>query len=410
LGGAACDALRMLEITRNLWRRKLRSILTISGILMGILALTTMGSLSEHFNTELDGGVTYFGSSIQVGADGGNGFGGGYLPLSMIDQVKKVDGVQAVTPNVNVSAKPGDISGGGFNGSDTITAVDLNASRSAFKSTLASGRLVDDSARLEVTMGSTFASEFNLKVGDSIDLPRRASDAKPTFVNHSFKVVGIMNPTLSIPDNFAYVSLHDAQMLLGDALPPALQGKIDPYQISEGLAVYGPPHASLDELDRIADRITATVPGVKATKPSVLVNAFKQFGATFTLITTAAALLALIIGGLSVVNTMLMAVTERVREIGLKKAVGAKTHHIIREFLAESTLIGAIGGVLGLGLGYALTRLLDAGNKSGGLFLVTPRLALLCIGFAIVLGAVAGLIPAFRAARMDPVNALRSVG
>lgn len=377
---------------------------------MGILALTTMGALSEHFNTELDGGVTYFGSTIQVGADGGNGFGGGYLPLSLVDQVKKIEGVRAVSPVVSVSGKPGELGGGGFNGSDTITAVDNNIALSAFKSKLASGRLVDDSGRLQITMGSTFASEFNLKVGDSIDLPRRAADAKPSFVNHSFKVVGIMEPTLSIPDNFGYVSLHDAQMLLGDALPPALQGKIDPYQICEGLAVYGPANASLADLDKIANRITTTVPGVKATKPSVLVDAFKRFGATFTLITTAAALLALIIGGLSVVNTMLMAVTERIREIGLKKAVGAKTHHIIREFLAESTIIGAIGGALGLALGYGLTRLLDAGNKSGGLFLVTPRLAVLCIVFSVVLGAVAGLIPAFRAARMDPVNALRSVG
>ena len=103
---------------------------------------------------------------------------------------------------------------------------------------------------------------------------------------------------------------------------------------------------------------------------------------------------------------MLMSVTERVREIGLKKAVGARTRHILTEFLAEAGLMGLIGGVVGFLLGFALTALLDAGRSSGGLFLVTPGLTALAIGFAVALGAVAGLLPAIRAARMDPVAAL----
>src|SRR5439155_17036957 len=148
------------------------------------------------------------------------------------------------------------------------------------------------------------------------------------------------------------------------------------------------------------------VPGVKATKPSDLVHAFKASGAVFTAITTGAALLALVIGGLSVVNTMLMAVTERVREIGLKKAVGAHTGHILREYMLEATLIGLIGGVIGYALGVGLTTLLDAAGRASNLdlFLITPTLTILALGFDVVLGAVAGVIPAFRAARLDPVT------
>ncbi|MGA2283717.1 MAG: FtsX-like permease family protein [Candidatus Dormibacteria bacterium] len=128
----------------------------------------------------------------------------------------------------------------------------------------------------------------------------------------------------------------------------------------------------------------------------------------FTFMTTAAAMLALIIGGLSVVNTMLMSVSERVREIGLKKAVGARTRHILVEFVAEAGLIGLIGGVIGYLLGLVLTTVLNGSDPSGGLFLVTPGLTALAIGFAVALGAGAGLLPAIRAARMDPVSALRS--
>jgi len=124
----------------------------------------------------------------------------------------------------------------------------------------------------------------------------------------------------------------------------------------------------------------------------------------------AAALLALVIGGLAVINTMIMAVSERTREIGLKKAIGATTKAIMGEFLLESSFIGLVGGVIGFGLGLAVTTLINATMPAsqGAIFLVTPGLAVLCIGFALGLGTVAGIIPAFRASRMDPVAALRS--
>jgi ABC-type antimicrobial peptide transport system permease subunit len=222
--------------------------------------------------------------------------------------------------------------------------------------------------------------------------------------------VGILNPTLTAPDTFAYINTADGQMLLKDSLPIAIRGQIDVSQITEAIDVYGKRGASIGDLDAIADRINAQVTGVKATRPSVIVNSFKSGGAIFTAITTAAALLALVIGGLSVVNTMFMAVAERVREIGLKKAVGATTLNIMGEFLIEATLIGLIGGLVGFGIGAAITLVANATTAPGTstLFLLTVRLTLFALGFAIALGAVAGILPAFRAARLDPVTALRN--
>jgi putative ABC transport system permease protein len=396
-----------VELIRNLWRRKLRSILTITGIFMGIVALTTMGALAEHFNSLLDGGVTYFGSSIQVAdAKSGGGFGGGgFMQLSKADEIAKVDGVRAVTPGVSVSAKPGDVNTVSFGIPDYISNADPNGKYSAFKTSFASGH--DPQNDGEVALGSSFAAEFNKKVGDTMVLPKKPSDAKPDFVTHTYTVVGILNKTLTAPDTGAFVTLHDAQTLLGDNLPAALKTAVDPYQLAQGMSVYGKPGVNLDDL---ADKINAQVTEVKATKPSVIVSSFKAGGAVFTAITTVAALLALVIGGLSVVNTMLMAVSERVREIGLKKAVGARTGNIVREFVAESTLIGSIGGVLGFAVGALITLALGNSAGSGGLFLITPRLTILSLGFAVILGAVAGVLPAYRASRMDPVVALRSVG
>jgi len=107
---------------------------------------------------------------------------------------------------------------------------------------------------------------------------------------------------------------------------------------------------------------------------------------------------------------MFMAVAERVREIGLKKAVGATTFNIMGEFLVEATFIGVVGGVVGYGLGAAITIIANATTPPGQstLFLITPNLTILAIGFATVLGAVAGVLPAWRAARLDPVTALRN--
>src|SRR2546423_1909906 len=270
-----------MEIIRNLTRRKLRNILTISGIVIGVLALVTMGAMAEKFNALLSGGATYFGSNVQVADSSGGAvgaFGGGLLTLDRVAALEKVDGVAAAFPDVQVTAKP----------------------------------------------GSTNTVSFGI--------PDYISNADPRANNYS------------------------------------------------GLQIH------------------AEVLGVKATKPSVLVASFNSGGAIFTAITTGAALIALVVGGLSVINTMLMAVTERVREIGLKKAVGAKVGHILREYLLEAVTIGAIGGGIGLLLGWGLTSLINAATASANLtlFLLSWRLVIVAIVFSVGLGAAAGIIPALR--------------
>jgi putative ABC transport system permease protein len=398
-----------MEIVRNITRRKLRSFLTISGIVIGVLALTTMGALAENFNALLDGGVLYYGSSVQVGPPDGES--ASLLPLTKIDEIKQVQGVAAAFPTYGFSAKPGSVSVVSFGIPDTIVAGDpAENGWSSLKTTLAQGRQLDATTTGGVVLGSTIDKEFNKKIGDTVDLPVKPTDAKPDFVNHTFTVVGILNPTRTAPDSFAYINVADGQMLLKDSLPISIRDQIDVTKITEGVDVYGQRGTSISELDKIADRINAQVTGVKAIKASVLVNGFKSGGAVFTSITTAAALLALIIGGLSVVNTMFMAVAERVREIGLKKAVGATTRHIMFEFLLEAIFIGVIGGLIGYGLGVAITVVANALTPPGQstLFLVTLPLTVLALGFATALGAVAGILPAWRAARLDPVTALRN--
>ena len=120
-------------------------------------------------------------------------------------------------------------------------------------------------------------------------------------------------------------------------------------------------------------------------------------------------LISLIVGGLSVVNTMAMSVNERTREIGIKRAIGGSRRRIVAELVAEAGVIGLIGGLIGLGLGaFAVFVGNQAGADSGtALFTLTAGTAVAALIFATVLGMAAGIVPAVHAARLDPVQALR---
>ena len=399
----------MKETVRNVTRRKLRSFLTISGIVIGIVALTTMGALANNFNALLEGGAKYYAGYVPVGDANSNGVtGGGILALSKASEIAAVPGVARVFPTITVEAKPGALNVVNLGLPDYISSYDpAENDYSALRLSFASGGALDPHGTGAIVLGSSFAAEFGKHVGDTIALPVKPSDATPDFVQHTYTVAGIFNRTLTAPDTGAFVSLADAQQLMKEQVPAALRQSFDASQYAAGFDVYGTPGTNLDQL---ADRINTEVSGVKAEKPSRIVAALVAGGQLFTEITTAAALLALIIGGLAVINTMIMAVTERVREIGLKKAIGATTGAVTREFLLESTFIGFAGGAIGFGLGYAITTLVNATMPAsqGAIFLVTPGLAVLCVGFAVALGALAGILPALRAAHMDPVTALRA--
>jgi putative ABC transport system permease protein len=394
------------EIFRNLLRRKVRSALTIAGIVIGIFALTTMGSMAEHFNQLLGTGVQYAGSSIAVGPPPEQQ--GSLLPLSKAAELAQVPGIARVYPNYTFTLAPGG-SAIKMGPPDMIAAEHPGADAYGQpRMPISSGR--DLAARGEVVLGWGIASEYRKRLGGSIDLPVPPPDANPGFPAHAFRVVGVMAKTGNIYDSMALVGTADAQMLLADTLPAPVRNAVDVHTVAMGFTVFAAPGTSLARLDQVATAINSDVAGVHADDPSAAVASYKSTSTTFTAVTTGAALLALVIGGLSVVNTMLMAVGERVREIGLKKALGARMSAIMRDYLLEAMTIGLAGGSAGYLLGVLLVGLINrAGSGSGfDIFLVTPRLTALALGFAVAMATLAGLFPAYRAARLDPVAALRS--
>jgi putative ABC transport system permease protein len=129
---------------------------------------------------------------------------------------------------------------------------------------------------------------------------------------------------------------------------------------------------------------------------------------TFTLLLGAIGGISLLVGGIGIMNIMLVSVNERTREIGIRKAVGARRQDIMVQFLIESMALTGIGGILGILLGWSITLVVGLIPQASGLVLViTTGTVIIAVGVSVAIGVVFGLYPAMRAARLHPIQALR---
>jgi putative ABC transport system permease protein len=387
-----------MRLLRDLGRRKIRSGLTITGIMIGIMALVVFGSMANKIDALVKGGSDYYKDKVTVSAKGGYMGLGGVLSTRMVSQIAPLDGVDVVVPGVSMLLSD-EVSGVSMGTPSMIngSVAGADQGREQFAMHYATGRALkaSDEGTNVVVLGSDLARQEKAKVGDTISL--RGVD---------FKVVGILEATLTAPDNSAMVPMTAAQELYVKTLPTLVADKLNTYEIATGLTVY--PKLGVDP-EKVADEIDANVSGITTMTGK---DFDKEIGAATSMLNAiliGIGLLSLIIGGLSVINTMAMSVAERTREIGIKRAIGASRWRIRREIVIESAIIGLIGGLLGLALGFLITTAgNDAGRESSTiLFDLTFGTAFSSVAFATILGAAAGFIPAWHASRLDPVTALR---
>jgi putative ABC transport system permease protein len=387
-----------MRLLRQLARRKLRTTLTILGITIGIWALVVFSSMANKINALVEGGSEYFAGKILVTDASNLAVGVGLTPMKIdvADQIRDLDGVAAAAGQVQLIFDP---EANAFGGAQTIvgTVAGSDEGHETFELRAVQGRLLTaaDEGSLVILLGSDMARQQSAGVGDSIDLR-----------GERFEVVGVLEPTLTAPDTSVFVPLSAAQLLFHKTLPAPVQDAIPADQLISQVVVYPEPGTDPSAL---ASLIEERVDNVKTLTGAEFNEQVGSATAIFNAIIIGVAVISLVVGGLSVINTMAMSVAERTREIGIKRAIGGSRRRIVRELVLEAALIGFVGGLIGLGLGALVVVIAnEAGRDSGTiLFDLTVGTALFAVSFSTILGVVAGVIPAWHAARLDPVEALR---
>ena len=391
-----------MNLLRSLTRRKLRTALTVIGIAVGIWALVVMAALATKLSAIVESSSTYFRDKVVVTDATGTPFStvGALTPLTIdiVQQIEKVPGVAVAVPRVMLPMNPDD-PGNAFQLPAYILGYTEGADRGYETSPMrvAMGRATGpgDEGQQVVFLGSDLAREFDKRPGDTFEIR-----------GIEFTVVGVGEPRLMTFDTSVVIPLSEAQAMLYREAPIVVGRELDPGQLTSTVIVY--PDNGMDT-GLLAQRIEKTVPKVRAGTSTDFDNQFGSTLAIFNAIILSVALISVVVGGLSVVNTMTISVAERTREIGIKRAIGASRARIMRELLSEAAFIGLIGGLVGLASGAAFIYGANQVGETSGtvLFLLTSEIAILALAFSTALGTVAGALPAWNASGLDPIEALR---
>jgi putative ABC transport system permease protein len=383
-----------MRILRELSRRKLRSSLTIIGITIGIWALVVFSSMANQINSLVGMGSDFYKDKIVV--TDGEAFATTPMRLADAAVIAGLDGVAAVQPKVELLWETD--AAVSLSAPDLVTGLvpGADAGHESFPLRIASGRMLtaEDQGNV-VVLGSTVARKHGLTAGDVVDIRGQA-----------FEVLGTLEPTLTSPDITGLVPLATAQQLYLDELPPLVSENLVASELANQIVVY--PDAGAD-FTAVAAAIETAVDNAATMTGAEWGETVGATSAIFNAIIVGVAAISLLVGGLSVINTMAMTVAERTREIGIKRAIGGSRSRIVRELVAEAGVIGLLGGLVGLALGALVVTLANEAGRSNGtvLFDLTPQTAAFAVGFSTILGMVAGILPAWGAARLDPVSALR---
>jgi putative ABC transport system permease protein len=261
------------------------------------------------------------------------------------------------------------------------------------------GRFLQAGDRGVAVLGTDFAAARKLGVGGRLEV-----------AGLSWRIVGVLDKTLTAPDRFAMVTIEDARDLWLRRDPLLVQlfgaGGLGRGDLNSGAAVAWQPG---EDPDAVARRIQESVAGVNVTIPGEVSRLLKESTAFFSALVLGVGALGLVIGGLSLSNTVTAAVFERIRDFGIKRALGATDLHLLREVLGEALGVSLTGGAAGVAIALGIGWLVDLRILRDGqqIFLFSPRLLLFALVFSVVLGALAAAYATLRIAHLSPAEAIR---
>ncbi|MCL2529288.1 MAG: ABC transporter permease [Coriobacteriia bacterium] len=378
-------------VSKNLLRRKGRFIFTLLGITIGMAAFVALLSLSGSMQSEIRKQAAMLGANLIITPKNWCAYDqisiltGESLPESLqyevLEKVASVDGVTAIpylTQKTAIQNSPVLVTG--MHPQETLEFKEWEIAEGSFFSAQ------DERA---VVLGSSIANSFNLQVGDTL-----------TIRGAQFPVIAILQATGGNDDIAVYLPLAVVQEI---------------YEVGNYISFIA---AKVDDLAQMESYEAAIldVANVAVTSDKQLLSTVLSMLGTVNMTLQLIAGVALIAAAFGIINTMMAAIYERRREIGILRAIGAKRGSIFRIFLLESGVYGLLGGLLGVVLGF-VTSLIAAPLISGGDMSVllkgaTPQasldatIVLTAIAFSLVISVAAGMYPAWKAAKLTPVEAI----
>ncbi len=409
--------MNFLETLRTSWNsirsHRLRSGLTMLGILIGISAVILTVGLGLGTQQQVGAQISALGSNLLIVSPGSStsttGVRGGFgsaSTLTTADAEALASSVAApdigAIAGVKTSSLP--LTNGSANW--TTSVVGSTASWLTVRSrTLSAGRFITDADNADQAAVAVLGPSTATELFGTTDVVGQTFTAN----NIQFSVIGVLatagsDSTANLDDQ-AIVPISTAtNRLLGGATKNSLSTIFIQAASSGQLsAADQESQALLLQQHQIA---TAAAADFTISSQEALLTTATSVSRTLTVLLTGIAALSLLVGGIGVMNIMLVSVSERTREIGLRKALGAPPGAIRRQFLVEATILGSVGGLLGAALGILGVKVLP--HFISTVLVVSPMAVGRSIVIAIVIGMIFGVYPAARAARLSPIDALRS--
>ena len=391
---------------KNLKHRGIRSWLTILGIFIGIAAVVSLITLGGALRTTITGQFGTLDPDKLTIQNSGTGFGPPgstairKLTSNDIDLIKSVNGVDKVIPRLIriVKIEYNKILQFNYIGSLTESDEQNLILYNALNTKLMDGKLLAKEDNGKVLLGYDFA-------GDNFGKPIKVG-TKVKIQDKEFEVIGIMAKSSSFINNgLVIMTEKDMKEILniGDEVDMIIVQVKDRDQVEQVKA----------DIEKTLRKDRKEKIGEEDFSVQTSLQTLETVNSILTVINAiilAIASISLLVGGIGIANTMYTSVLERTREIGIMTAIGAKNSDILKIFLIESSLLGLVGGIIGIALGLGLGFLVSTIASYALIELpvtISYSLLFLALGFSLFIGTLSGIVPAIQASKLNPVEALR---
>jgi putative ABC transport system permease protein len=389
----------------------LRSLLTLLGIVIGVTTVITMMALIEGLRIKVNKDLSQLGANTFQATKWPTGFGRfNWAKYARRPDITLEDAraIQASCPSVG-SVAPADDEGGqkvATSSQETRPSVRVYGTTPEYLETsgitVASGRFFSDT---EAVDGRNVAV-VGLDVADALFPGADPLHHEIRIKGRPFTIIGVLQRRGSFlgmmsMDNLVIMPLRAFQPLYGKSRSLDLN-----VQAVDGSLVQKAQDEVTNLLRRRRDVGPLEENDFEIHTNESMTQAFNQLSQVITIAGFGVCLLSLVVGGIGILNIMLVSVTERTREIGIRKALGARKRRILGQFATEAVMLALVGGAIGVAVGFGLAFL---GRWMLGFPTVVPPWAVaLSLGMSSGVGLIFGIYPAARAARLDPVEAMRS--